>query len=364
MHGRCDVIFTMLFQLDLITLFAIIGTMHGLFFAGHLWFRRKSTLSHKLLAGLLFVTSLRIAKNIIVHARSVNPDLPMSYELWRGIVNFGITNQFAIGPFFLLYFLSLTNRGFSLKRFHLYHFIPFVLLSLLSAVIPWPFWKYGGLWASYIHVLFYYLWAFWVFYSAWKQQRMVAQSASPSPESFYWMRNMLILGAILMVAYSPSLFHYVGYVGGAGLYAAGVYVASMIVLRENKIHANGRKYETNRLSGDKSAALKQHLGELMEGEKPYLSPDLTLPKLAASLSVSANDLSRVINEQFGKSYAEFVNGFRIEEAKRKLEDPSNRDAKIARVAFDCGFNSLSTFKTLFKKQTTQTPSRYRAGKVG
>ncbi|MFL6335655.1 MAG: helix-turn-helix domain-containing protein [Pyrinomonadaceae bacterium] len=125
--------------------------------------------------------------------------------------------------------------------------------------------------------------------------------------------------------------------------------------------AAGRKYERSALTPERADAFLKRLLDLMESEKPYTDGELTLPKLAARLSVSTHHLSQVINERLGQSFNDFVNSQRVEEAKRKLSDPASGHYSLLAIAEEVGFNSKSAFNTAFKKQTGMTPSEFRKG---
>ncbi|MES9930149.1 MAG: helix-turn-helix domain-containing protein, partial [Candidatus Thiodiazotropha sp. 6PDIVS] len=73
---------------------------------------------------------------------------------------------------------------------------------------------------------------------------------------------------------------------------------------------------------------------------------------------SPNYLSQVINEQSGYNFFDFINRYRVDEAKRCLTTPSGQ-SNVLSIALDSGFNSKSAFYTAFKRHTGQTPSQYR-----
>jgi len=349
-----------MFKIDTITFMAALGAFQGVFFAVLLWLRKKQSISNRVFAVLLLTTSIRIAKNIVVHGRMLNPDLPMSIEVWRFLVNFGISHQFAIGPLFMLYFLSVIQPQFQFRKTYLWHFVPYGVLTLLSGVLPWPFWRDGGLLFSYSHILFYYLWAFRLYYQGYLQT-CKSPETMPARSTLKWLRGLIIICGLLMIAYFPSLFKYVGYIVGAIMYAIGVYVISAIVLRgQQEVGRPKRKYQSSNLTSDKADQLKTKLEEYMHSEQPYLNSDLTLGKLAQMLAITSHELSQVINESFGQSYADYINKYRLQAAQTMLANPAQRHTKIASVAYDCGFNSISSFNTLFKKYTQLTPSQYKA----
>ena len=97
----------------------------------------------------------------------------------------------------------------------------------------------------------------------------------------------------------------------------------------------------------------------MSSAKPYLDANLTLPQLAIMLKIPVHHLSRVINEKFGINFFDFINRYRIDEVKSKINNPQFDNLSLLGIAFDCGFNSKSAFNRVFKKMTGLTPSEYK-----
>jgi AraC-like DNA-binding protein len=93
-------------------------------------------------------------------------------------------------------------------------------------------------------------------------------------------------------------------------------------------------------------------------DKAYRKSDLSIDDLASKLKIHHNYLSQVINEREKKNFYEFVNHFRLEEFKKLLSEPKNRNYTLLALAFECGFNSKSSFNRYFKKSTGKTPSEY------
>jgi AraC-like DNA-binding protein len=119
------------------------------------------------------------------------------------------------------------------------------------------------------------------------------------------------------------------------------------------------KYARSGISPGEANRLLQALRALMDEEKPYLDPDLSLSTLAEEAGLSVGDLSRVINEAGGTSFYDFVNAYRVEEAKRLLLDARHGGRGILDIAFGVGFRSKSTFNACFKKRTGGTPKAFR-----
>ena len=124
-----------------------------------------------------------------------------------------------------------------------------------------------------------------------------------------------------------------------------------------------RRYERSSLTPEDAARHKARLLALMERDKPYLDPEITLPGLAQTLDAPAAHLSRVINELLGKNFFEFINHYRIEAARQRLAARDAAGEKLITVALECGFNSLSTFNRVFKDLTGRTPSDYRRNPI-
>lgn len=91
----------------------------------------------------------------------------------------------------------------------------------------------------------------------------------------------------------------------------------------------------------------------------YLDPSLSLESLADELSLSANQLSAHINKSTPHNFSDYINSFRVEQAKKLLKDPEFDRYTIVSIGLECGFNSKSTFYTAFKKFSGQTPTGFR-----
>jgi AraC-like DNA-binding protein len=119
------------------------------------------------------------------------------------------------------------------------------------------------------------------------------------------------------------------------------------------------KYRKSGMRPEQQLAYRQDLLSLMEDERLYLSPDLTLPELARRMNCSINHLSQVINDGLQVSFYQFLNRYRIEAAKALLVGTPARQYPIGDVARRAGFNSTSAFYVAFRRLCGQTPSDYR-----
>ncbi|GAA0713900.1 hypothetical protein GCM10009430_06280 [Aquimarina litoralis] len=98
---------------------------------------------------------------------------------------------------------------------------------------------------------------------------------------------------------------------------------------------------------------------LMREAKIYQDPHLGLDSVAKKLKISSNYLSQLVNKLTGKNFADYINTFRVEDAKAKLRNHNFINYTIIGIALESGFNSKSTFYSAFKKLTGISPSDYR-----
>ncbi|MDG3581817.1 helix-turn-helix domain-containing protein [Galbibacter pacificus] len=117
------------------------------------------------------------------------------------------------------------------------------------------------------------------------------------------------------------------------------------------------KYETSGLPTQFAKELKIQLKELMKSEKPYLNPNLNLDELASIMNISRHHASQLINEHFDRNFYEFINLYRVDEAKGMLKEGKNLN--IEDIAFQCGFNNRISFYRAFKKSEGVPPTKFR-----
>jgi len=126
-----------------------------------------------------------------------------------------------------------------------------------------------------------------------------------------------------------------------------------------KIFKEDIRYRTHFFERKKTKKYIQQLHTIMEEEKPYRDPNMSISKLAKRLGVSKEHISQIINQKFYMNFNQYLNKYRIEEAKERLKDPKENQYVVLKIAHDVGFNSKSTFNTAFKKFTGISPRQYR-----
>jgi AraC-like DNA-binding protein len=118
------------------------------------------------------------------------------------------------------------------------------------------------------------------------------------------------------------------------------------------------RYEKSGLTAQKKQLINEGLQKLMAKEKIYNDSNLSLDMLANRLNIHPNYLSQYINEELKISFYDYINSYRVEEFKKLVELPGSNNYKILALAYECGFNSKSSFNRNFKKATGYTPSEY------
>ncbi|WP_421889247.1 helix-turn-helix domain-containing protein [Marinoscillum sp.] len=117
-------------------------------------------------------------------------------------------------------------------------------------------------------------------------------------------------------------------------------------------------YQRSGLSAAQAEIYHTQLLTMMEERKPHLNGALKAGELAQSLNISVNHLSQVLNKIQGQNFFDFVNGYRVKEVISKMENPKNHHLTLLAMALDSGFNSKTSFNTVFKEVTHQTPSDF------
>ncbi|MCF8298023.1 MAG: AraC family transcriptional regulator [Saprospiraceae bacterium] len=96
-------------------------------------------------------------------------------------------------------------------------------------------------------------------------------------------------------------------------------------------------------------------------DKIHLDNELTIDKLAYHLSMDTTELSSILNHEMNTNFYQLINSYRVEEVKKKLQEDDQRFFTLLAIAFDCGFNSKSTFNRVFKEFTGVSPKEFKDG---
>jgi AraC-like DNA-binding protein len=118
------------------------------------------------------------------------------------------------------------------------------------------------------------------------------------------------------------------------------------------------KYEKSGLSEERAGKIYKQLVGSMTDQKLFSDSELTLAALAKTLEVHPNHLSQVINSYTGKNFYDYINLHRVEEFKKLAPLPGNRNYTLLSLAYECGFNSKTSFNRNFKKATGVSPTEW------
>jgi AraC-like DNA-binding protein len=288
---------------------------------------------------------------------------------------------FLVGPFLFLYLKTLISAKHTFKKKDFLHFVPSVLCALY--LIPYYFLisehsrGSPGEWYYLRSALFIVQ---FLVYLALIVSMLIRYSRRAYHESAYSKHVLLQLrffvgfstvlwvGAVLRFAFDDG--------GATNLlvpFGISVLIYTMcylglskpeVFVKDEENAPPPKKYEKSTLLPQWSDRYLSKLLEAMENEKPYTESDLTIQKLATKLSIPSQHLSQVINERLGQSFTDFINSYRVEEAKRRLLDPNLKHNTILAISEEAGFNSKSSFNAVFKKYTNMTPSEYRKNSNG
>jgi AraC-like DNA-binding protein len=124
----------------------------------------------------------------------------------------------------------------------------------------------------------------------------------------------------------------------------------------SKLNKQSSSYSYNQ---KEMSGLSIRLNKIMTEKKPFLDEDLTLTNLATILEVPDKKLSTLLSQNMKTSFYDYVNGFRVAEVIKMMSSTNSDKFKLLAIAFDCGFNSKSSFNRIFKKVTELSPSAYR-----
>lgn len=102
------------------------------------------------------------------------------------------------------------------------------------------------------------------------------------------------------------------------------------------------------------------LRDCMKSDKIYTNQNLRLADLAEAISIPPHTLSQLVNERLSVNFVDFVNQYRVEEAKAMLDDINSDKYTLVAIAQHAGFNSKASFNRAFKKHAKMSPSEYRS----
>ena len=135
-----------------------------------------------------------------------------------------------------------------------------------------------------------------------------------------------------------------------------IFALAYYAVKHPEVLREKQKYKDHTIKKSELEHIMDRLEVIMKEDKAFLDPSLTLNSLAYLVPTSTHMLSQVINEQFNKSYNDYVNSYRIDEFIRLARNDDQ--GSFLSLAFQVGFGSKPTFNRAFKKLKGKTPKEY------
>lgn len=374
-------------MVELIRMVSIITTFQLLLFAGFvLLLRKKGDRSHLLLFFFLVANAMFIAGFLLRLYLSANTSVLLNFLFW------GTSFGYLFGPLLYFYTKSVTQAGYKISNIFYIHLIPAVIylliiiflfhiksidekLGLINSGQVFP--GEMSFWLNQImnvQILFYMAASIFILK---KYKHSLKNSFSEIEKIklswlnlviwaflFMWLLDLVHLFLIKAVFISQTVSDWLSLIS----LLINFIFAILIMYRGLKqpqyfdvlFSAKEKvKYESSGLSKEKNEDYLSQLLAYMQNEKPYLMPTLTLTNLASCLKIQPKLLSQIINQNLNKNFYDFINDYRITEAKTILSDSSKTEMTVLEILYECGFNSKSVFNTAFKRYTGLTPSEFR-----
>ena len=302
----------------------------------------------------------------------------------------------AIGPLILFYTKALTDVDFSISKINVIHFIPVIVEVGLQAIMIVQSILSNKLFYNtplYFHVTpLMYLWAAGsIFYYLRlslgiinNHEVWVLRNFSNLKEiTLIWLRKLIIYYRLLWIVWVPFVAMFLLFFRFQLLYLVVVLTlyflmliliyltlwiglealgrGSLIFIRQNE-----RKTENKNFSRLTQSEIQNHverINQLMALEKIYLNENLSLKEFALHLKADPNLISFILNSHLDNNFYDFVNRYRIDEVKTKLNDPAYKHLTLLGIALESGFNSKTTFNRVFKQVTGITPTEFQKART-
>jgi AraC-like DNA-binding protein len=385
-------------KFDFLNIALLLGATQGFLLSFLIFQKHRKLYANRFLSMFMFLYSLILAQ-MLLNDLGYGEKIPHVLLVFLGL-------PFLIGPLHFLYAKSLINFSAKMKKNDWLHFLPFVVVELYflsylfktNQQIQALFDKQQvndvstlfiiHNWLIIIQGMIYLIYTIILINKYSKNIKNIFSTIEKIKLNwlkiitymvifvlnFFMIENFLMLFNI-QLSYHFNLTSF--------LYAILIYVLGYIGFSKSEIYAEPEfaelmnhlpkydqksieqktmyipKYEKSGLSQQKAKQYLESLLILMEEKEPFRDSELTLNQLAEILAITPHNLSEVLNTKLNQNFFDFVNNYRIEHVKKDLVDPEKQNLKILSIAFDSGFNSKTSFNTIFKKDTGLTPSQYR-----
>ena len=337
---------------ELLFFFSALGVFNALLISFYFFFFKKpKNISNFFLGLLLLMLAIRVGKSVFYY---FNDDLAQIF------IKVGLAACILIGPALYFYIKSCVRPNSKLRFWKLHFFVLLSISILIGFLFPETHdpWIIGSLsWMSII----YWIWLGYIIASTWVIRSTITRIFNKDQKLSdldFWVLSIFIGNLIIWVAYKTC--SYTSYIVGALSFSFIFYLLFLLIhFRRTKgaIFNKSLKYSNKKIEAIEAENLSKQLNNLLEKEKIFTDADLKLSDVANKMNILPHTLSQLINDNLGKSFTSLINEYRVEEAKDMIK--SNNHIKLEAVGYDCGFNSKSTFYSVFKKITKTTPAKYK-----
>lgn len=339
---------------NLLFLLSAIGGLNGLFLSIYFAFfvKQKSTATY-FLAALIAVISVRITKSAFLY---------FSYQssiVW--FIQIGLIACALIGPFLYLYVHSSSSKKEQKKWLWLLHVVP-VITILIALFNIYPYERESTEWGIIIGKGIYTQWLIYVGLSIYLIKEIIIKLFSKGEKlnnKELWLLNLVFGVAIIWIAYKTSW--YTSYIVGALSFSFIFYISALLWILKRKqsglFFETSAKYNNKTITNKEASAISKKLDKLFEEKKLFKNSSLKLNNLAKEIEVTPHQLSQYLNNNLNKSFNQFINEYRINEAKELIE--TNSQYTLEAIGYEAGFSSKSTFYATFKKIMGITPAAFK-----
>lgn len=268
------------------------------------------------------------------------------------------------GP--LQYYAHSLSKGRPANSDWLYHLLPFLLVSVLFQFFGAPL--YLGVLTVSTLAYSVYIWADkGVLKSKQAERVIILQIAAVSAIASVFVGILFLLSTGVVqragVGFDPSYVLY-----GLLLVASTILFAYFLTNKHASfqpgsasasICTQGRtRYDTYNMDESVLKSYANHIETVISERKLYLNAALSMDDLLHETGIPKHHLSQVFTVCLGKPFYQYIAEKRIEEAKSRMK--RNANITLEFLAFECGFNSKTTFNKYFKQISSVTPSEYRS----
>lgn len=332
-------------------LISSIGVILGFFFGIILLAKTsKNSKANLFLAVYLLTLSLRTGKALFHNYYAISDSI---LTLFLGLF-------LLLGPCLWFYVKLLYNNNASLKRIDCYrHYAPFFLVMILTVFVPNNgITNLGNFYLFlFIHGLIYCCYSFY-----WLLKHPNFHDVSQKNVKIKnWLIAFIVATTLIFIHAILVFFDVVSFYPSSAFLFSFIIISLAILGCQNLwiFEDEKKKYTNSTLDNTKASEYYKQLNQFMENDKLFLDPELTLVKLAKRMNISSKQLSQIINQIENTNYSQYIAKYRVEQAETYLKNPDYQNYKIAAIAFESGFNSISSFNITFKNLTNTTPIDYR-----